>query len=164
MIQGLRVYFDTSVIIALTDSLDVFHEQTMSFVNRLVMYRIDRLSGSPLIMEIGKLVESKETKRGLDIIDAMEEFGIQLKNIDMKQAWKLAEFYVVEDVLTRRHRLDLLHYASASLLGCTHVVSWDSKQFNDRISKKVNSVNAKHGLSSLIVGKPEYIMRQENFD
>lgn len=94
----------------------------------------------------------------------MEEFGIQLKNIDMKQAWKLAEFYVVEDVLTRRHRLDLLHYASASLLGCTHVVSWDSKQFNDRISKKVNSVNAKHGLSSLIVGKPEYIMRQENFD
>lgn len=82
----------------------------------------------------------------------------------MKQVWELAEFYIAEDVLTKRHVLDLLHYASASLLGCTHVASWDNKQFNDGISKKVNSVNAKHGLSNLIVGKPEYIMRRENLD
>lgn len=69
----LRVYFDTSVIIALTDSLDVFHKQSIRFVDSLSAYRIDRLSGSPLIMEIGKLVETKETKRCLDIINAMEE-------------------------------------------------------------------------------------------
>jgi hypothetical protein len=120
------------------------------------------LSASPLIIEIGKLAETKETKRCLDIINAMEEFGIQLKSIDMKQVWKLSESYVLENVLTKRHRLDLLHYASASLLGCTHVASWDSKQFNHKISKKISSANAKHGLSSLLAGKPEYIMRQEN--
>ncbi len=158
----MKVYLDTSVIIALTDSLDIFHKQSVSFVNRLVTHRIERLSGSPLIIEIGKLVETKETKRCLDIINAMEEFGIQLKSMDMKQVWKLSETYVQENVLTKGHRLDLLHYASASLLGCTHVASWDNKQFNHKISKKISSVNVKHGLSSLLAGKPEYIMSQEN--
>lgn len=155
---------DTSVIIALADPLDVFHEQSMSFVNRMVMYTVECMSGSPLIMELGKLVEAKGTKRCLDIINSMEEFGIHLKNIDMKQVWKLSEIYLNEGVLTKRHQLDLLHYASASLLGCTHLASWNSRQFNERISKKVNNANAKQGLSSLIAGKPEYIMRQENLD
>jgi predicted nucleic acid-binding protein len=162
MIKELKVYLDTSVIIALTDSLDIFHKQSVSFVNRLITYRIERLSGSPLIIEIGKLVETKETKRCLDMINAMEEFGIQLKSMDMKQVWKLSETYIQENVLTKRHRLDLLHYASASLLGCTHVASWDNKQFNYKISKKISSANVKHGLSSLLAGKPEYIMSQEN--
>jgi len=94
---------DTSVIIALADPLDVFHEQSMSFVNKLVMYTIECMSGSPLIMELGKLVEAKGTKRCLDIINSMEEFGIHLKNIDMKQAWKLSEIYLDEGVLTKRH-------------------------------------------------------------
>lgn len=134
----------------------------MSFVNRLVTHGIDRLSGSPLIIEIGKLVETKETKMCLDIINAVEEFGIQLKSIDTKQVWKLSETYVQENVLTKRHRLDLLHYASASLFGCTDVASWDNKQFNHKISKKISSVNVKHGLSSLLAGKPKYIMSQEN--
>jgi hypothetical protein len=135
----------------------------MSSVNRLVMH-IECMSGSPLIMELGKLVEARGTKRCLDIINSMEEFGIHLRSIDMKQAWKLSEIYLDEGVLTKRHRLDLLHYASASLLGCTHLASWDSRQFNDRISKKVSNANAKQGLSSLIAGKPEYIVRQENLD
>ena len=155
---------DTSIIIALADPLDVFHEQSMSFVNRLVMHTVERMSGSPLIMELGKLVEAKGTKRCLDVINSMEEFGIHLKNIDMKQVWKLSEIYLDEGVLTKRHRLDLLHYASASLLGCTHLASWNSRQFNDRISKKVSNANAKQRLSSLIAGKPEYIMRRENLD
>ena len=160
----LRVYLDTSVIISLTDSLDVFHKQSMKFVDRLHTYRIDCLSGSPLIMEIGKLVETKETKRGLDIINTMEEFGIQFKNIDVGHAWRLSEIYLAEDTLTKRHRLDLLHYATASLLGCTYVASWDGKQFNDKTSKKVSTVNAKQGLSSSLAGKPEYIMRHGNLD
>jgi hypothetical protein len=120
------------------------------------------MSGTPLIMELGKLVEAKGTKRCLDIINSMEEFGIYLKNIDMKQIWKLSEIYLDEGVLTKRHRLDLLHYASASLLGCTHLASWNCRQFNDKVSKKASNVNAKQKLSSLIAGKPEYIMRQEN--
>lgn len=86
----LRVYLDTSVIISLTDSLDVFHKQSMKFVDRLHTYRIDCLSSSP--------------------------------------------------------------------------ASWDGKQFNDKTSKKISTVNAKQGLSSLIAGKPEYIMRYGNFD
>lgn len=160
----MKVYLDTSVIIALADPLDVFHEQSMNFVNRLATYTVECLSGSPLIMELGKLVEAKGTKRGLDIINSMEDFRIRLKNIGMERAWKLSEIYLDEGVLTKRHRLDLLHYASASLLGCTHLASWNSRQFNDRISMKVSNANAKQGLSNLIAGKPEYIMRKENHD
>ncbi len=48
--------------------------------------------------------------------------------------------------------------------GCTHLASWNSKQFNSKISMKASSVNARQGLSNLIAGKPDYILRQEDLD
>lgn len=158
----MKVYLDTSVIIGLADPLDSFHKLSLDFVNRLDNHEVERLSGSPLVMELGKLAETKGTRRGIDILNSMEEFGIRLKNTGIKEIWKLSDIYLEEGVLSKRHRLDLLHYASASLLECTHLASWNHRQFNDRTARKVSDVNAKHGLSNLIAGKPDYIMKVEN--
>lgn len=128
----------------------------------MTKHRIELNVSSPLVVELGKIVESRGTKRSLDIINSMEECGIYLKTIDMKQIWNLSQIYLDEHVLTKRHHLDLLHYAAASLLGCTHLASWNSKQFNSKIAAKASSVNARQGLSNLIAGKPDYIMRQED--
>ncbi len=153
---------DTSVIISLADPSDVFHDQSVIFVDTLAKHRVECNTSSPLVVELGKLVEAKGTKRCLAVIHSMEESGIYLKNTDIKQVWKISQAYLEGGVLTKRHRLDLLHYAAASLLACTHLASWNSKQFNYKVAMKVSKVNAKQGLSNLIAGKPDYIMRQEN--
>lgn len=97
MLKELRVYLDTSVIIALADPLDGFHRPSTIFVNGLIDHEVECLSGNPLVMELGKLVEAKGTKRCLDIISSMEEFGIHLKNTDMKQTWRLPRFILMRD-------------------------------------------------------------------
>jgi predicted nucleic acid-binding protein len=159
----LKVYIDTSVIISLADTLGMFHEQSAVFIKNLVKHRVECNVGSPFMVELGKIVEAKGTKRCLDIINSMNEAEIFLKNTGMKQVWELSQIYLVKKVLTERHLLDLFHYAAASLLGCTHLASWNSKQFNDKIVMKVNKANSERGLPSLIAGRPDYIMRQENF-
>lgn len=119
------------------------------------------MSGSPLLVELGKMAEIRGTERCLDVINSMEEFSIHLTNIDLVRMLDLEKIYLEEGILTKRHHLDLLHYATASLLGCTYLASWNSRHFNDQISKKVSSVNMKHRLSSLIAGKPDCIMKRE---
>ncbi len=158
----MKVYIDTSVIVSLADPFDVFHDQSITSINNLIKHGIECNISSPLVIELGKIVKVKGTKRCLDITRSLEEFKINFKNTDMKEVWKLSQTYLDERVLTVRHRLDLLHYAAASLLNSTHLASWNSRQFNDKIAVKVSRINSKHGLLSLIAGKPDYIVKREN--
>ncbi len=159
----MKIYIDTSVAISLADLLDIFHGQSVDFVNTLIKHEVECVVSAPLIVELGKIIEIKGMERCLDIINTIEDLGIDFKSVDMKEVWGLSQIYVDADVLTVRHRLDLFHYAAASLLHCTHLVSWNSKHFNDKIAMKINKVNSKQGLVSLIVGKPNYMMRREDF-
>ena len=52
-----------------------------------------------------------------------------------------------------------MHYASATLLNCSHLASWDKKHFNQSLGKKVNKVNSMLGLATLNVGSPLFIER-----
>ena len=135
----------------------------MAFINDLAKKNIERKVSSPLMVEIGRIINIKGAQRCLEIISSFEEFKINFESTDMKEVWNLSQAYLDERVLTVRHRLDLFHYAAASLLNCTYLASWNGKQFNDKIAAKINRINSKRGLLSLIAGTPEYISRQENF-
>lgn len=67
--------------------------------------------------------------------------------------------YASLGVLGRKRIFDLLHYASATLSGCTHLASWDRRHFNGRIERRINKVNASKGLTSLKVGDPFTVAR-----
>jgi len=157
----LKIYLDTSFVISLADSFDTFHNQSVDFIEKLTKRNIERHVSAPLIVELGKIVETKETERCLQILDTIENFGIYFNDIDMKDVWNLSQIYLDTNVLAVRHRLDLFHYSAASLLNCTHLASWNKKHFNDKIAMSVNKINAKQGLLSLIVGSPTYIIRRE---
>ncbi|MGH9922679.1 MAG: hypothetical protein ACRD38_08000 [Nitrososphaerales archaeon] len=159
----MKIYIDTSVAISLADILDIFHSLSVDFINTLIKHEVECVVSAPLVVELGKIIEIKGMERCLDIINTIADLGIHFRSADMKEVWDLSQTYLDNDVLTVRHRLDLFHYATASLLHCSHLASWNSKHFNDKIAMKINKVNAKRGLLSLIVGKPNYIIRREEF-
>ncbi|MGH9879622.1 MAG: hypothetical protein ACRD5H_18490, partial [Nitrososphaerales archaeon] len=105
-----------------------------------------------------KIIEVKGMERCLDLVNAIEDFEIRFKSVDTKAVWNLSQIYLDDRILTSRHRLDLFHYAAASLLNCTHVASWNRKHFNDKITMKINKINTERELLSLIVGNPNYIV------
>lgn len=157
----MKIYLNTSVLISLSDSFDIFHNQTLNFIRKLTKNNIDCHVSAPLVVELGKIVETKETERCIQIMDTIENFGIHFIDIDMKEVWSLSQIYLDTNIQTVRHRLDLFHYAAASLLNCTHLASWNKRQFNDKIAERINRINVKQGLLSLIVGSPDYIVRRE---
>lgn len=73
--------------------------------------------------------------------------------------WALARDYASAGVLRGNRALDLLHYASATQLGCSHLASWDVKHFNLGVEGRVNRVNSSRGLTTLKVGDPAMLRR-----
>ena len=106
------------------------------------------------MLEVGKAAEDKGTQAALRLVSIIEEYGIELTRTLDERLWSLSSEYASLGVLGRKRMFDLLHYASATLLGCTHLASWDRRHFNARIEERVNKVNASRGLATLKVGDP----------
>ncbi len=112
------------------------------------------------MLEVAKATEQRGTQAALQLVVAIEEHKIELIRTLDDRLWTLSDEYSSLEVLRGNHTLDLLHYASATLLGCTHVASWDKKHFNDKVEKRVNAVNVSRGLTTLKVGDPITIGRR----
>jgi len=93
------------------------------------------------------------------MIEIIEEYGVELKRASDDQLWSLLDGYISLRAMDTKRTLDLLHYASATLLGCTHLASWDRRHFNSRVEKRVNRVNSSRGLTTLKVGDPITVAR-----
>jgi predicted nucleic acid-binding protein len=157
------VYFDTSVVIALADPLDAFHYHSVDFVYKIATgSKHECYVSSPLLVELGRIAKIKGPKRCFDIVNVIEDSGIQFSGTDLKVIWELSQSYLAGRALTSRHLVDLLHYAAASLLNCSCIVSWNTRQFNDRIANKISRINGEKGLPSLIAGTPNKIARLKN--
>jgi predicted nucleic acid-binding protein len=147
-----RVYVDMSVVVALSDSADEFHDGSAAFVSGLRHREILSSIGPPFMLELAKAAEHRGTQAALRLIVTLEEYKIELTRVLGEHLWTLSSEYASLWVLRGNRTLDLLHYASASLLGCTHLASWDKKHFNGRVERRVNDVNASRGLTTLKVG------------
>jgi predicted nucleic acid-binding protein len=93
----LKVYIDTSVIISLTDPLDIFHNESVTFIDNLTRHRIECNVSTPLIVEPGRIVEIKGVERSLDVINAINNFEINFKNADIEEVWNLSQAYLDAD-------------------------------------------------------------------
>ena len=92
--------------------------------------------------------------------NTLEEYHIELTRTLGEQLWSLSTEYATLGALGSKRTFDLLHYASATLLGCTHLVSWDKRHFNDRDEERLNRVNASRNLTTLKVDDPSIVTRQ----
>lgn len=126
----VRVYIDTSVVVALSNPEDNFHDSSVTFVRRLQNHAISSSIGPPFLLEVGKAAEEKGTQAALRLVSIIEEYQIDLRRTLDDQLWRLSSEYGSLGVLGRKRTMDLLHYASATLLGCTHLASWDRSSVN----------------------------------
>lgn len=154
-----KVYVDTSIIIALSDTEDEFHHGSVRFVTNLHSRGIGTAIGPPFLLEVAKTAEMRGTRSALRLVRAVEEYEIGLERISDQRLWVLTDEYLSRRALGARRSVDLMHYSSATLLGCTHLASWDRGHFNGRIAARVNRANSSEGLASLIVGDPPTIAR-----
>jgi predicted nucleic acid-binding protein len=154
-----RVYVDTSIVIALAYPRDEFHHSSVRFVADLRNRQIVISIGPPFLLEVAKASELRDSEAASRLVRTVEEYEIVLTRALGEWLWNLLDEYVSRRVLGPRRLMDLLHYASATLLKCTHLASWDREHFNDSIAMKVNRVNSSAGLANLKVGDPIRIAR-----
>ena len=154
------VYLDTSVMVALSDPEDEFHDGSVAFVRGLQARAISSSIGPPFTLEVAKAAEQRGTQAALRLVSAVEGYGVELTRTLGDRLWSLSDEYASRGVLREdRALVDLLHYASATPLGCIHLASWDKGHFNERVERRVNATNASRGLTTLKVGSPETIAR-----
>lgn len=155
----VKLYLDTSVIIALANPGDNFHDMSLKFIREVKELEIDIAIGDAILLELGKAVQRKGIEAALTILRTIEHHKIELAILDPDRLLDLVDRYFSKKVFGTKYRFDLLHYASATLLNCSHLASWDKKHFNQNVEKKVNQVNSMLGLATLNVGDPTNITR-----
>ncbi len=161
--QLARVYIDTSIVVALSNPQDEFHDDSVRFAGALQDRAIPSSIGPPFILEMAKAAEQRGTRAASRLILTIEEYEVELTRVPADRLWSLSNEYASLGVLGENRTLDLLHYASATLLGCTHLASWDRTHFNERVEERVNKVNASKGLTTLKVGDPVAVARYLGF-
>lgn len=159
-----NLYLDTSIIVALANSEDEFHNESLNFVRKIRNLNITITVGDPLLLELGKAVERRGIEAASNILQTIEHHKIILAALDPDNLFDLANRYFSRKVVGAKYRFDLLHYASATLLGCSNLASWDKAHFNQNVGRKVNAVNSALGLTNLNVGDPVYIARSLGLD
>lgn len=157
-----RIYIDTSVVIAVTNPLDSFYGKSLKFLRGLQEVGVAYVTGPPILLEVGKAVQRRGVGSALEILRAMQTYDIEVAVLDSSQLLNLSDLYVAHKV-TRRYRFDLLHYAAATLLNCSHLASWDREHFNESTERRVNRVNSLTGLATLKVGDPIKLARSLGF-
>lgn len=145
---------DTSVVIALARPEDQFSDLSLEFVRGLRALGEGVTVASPIFLELAKAVQLRGVESVLAILHTVDRYGIELTTPDPDQLLTLVDRYVGLRVMGVKYQFDLLHYASATLLSCSHLGSWDKDHFNERIAKKVNKANSSMNLPTLKVGDP----------
>ena len=153
------LYVDTSVVVALGDNDDFFHKPSLKFMEGLRDRSILCSIGPPFLLEIAKSAEHRGTRAALRLLDTVERYQIAVaRNLD-DEMWELADAYASDSSIGGVRFLDYMHCASATLLRCTHLASWDRRHFNKRFEYFVCAVNRSRHLADLIVGDPRTIGR-----
>jgi hypothetical protein len=148
----VKVYLNTSVVIALASPEDRFSDFSLEFVRGLRALEVGVNIASPIFLELAKAVQLRGVESVLTVLQTVDRYGIELATPDPERLLNLVDRYVGLRIMGVRYQFDLLHYASATLLSCSHLASWDQDHFNQRIAKKVNKANSSLNLPTLILG------------
>ena len=87
---------------------------------------------------------------------------ISFESIDeTEEILALAEEYVKQGVLSKKHFNDLLHIAHAVVADCSIIASWNFKHFvNIRTIDRVNAVNLTNGYQQVKIVPPSMLISE----
>ena len=154
--KKLKIYLDTSVISHL-DAHDTPErmQETLDFWDVLrENERYDVYVSSVMNRELDDCPEPKKT--------VLLQYRANISSVTVGETDEirgLAEEYVRQGVLSRKHCNDLLHIACAVVSGCTIIASWNFKHFvNIQTIDRVNWVNLTNGYPQVRIVPPAMLM------
>ena len=101
---------------ALSNPEDEFHNSSLRFMDGLNGHRIGASIGPPFLLEVATAAERRGTRASVQLVETAEEHRIVLTSDLGDLLWSLSGEYASMRVLRTQRELDLLHYASATLM------------------------------------------------
>jgi predicted nucleic acid-binding protein len=149
-----RIYIDTSVIGGSYDS--EFEEWS-----KKLMTEFKRGNRIAVISDItlNELEEAPENVR--KIIETIPEENLEMLIKDDEVDF-LADLYLNEGAITRKHYEDAMHIALATINKVDVLVSWNFKHIvNINRIRKYNAVNLKYGYQTLEIRSPREVLDED---
>ena len=149
--RRMRIYLDTSVISYL-DQQDTPEDmqKTRDLWEYLKSDECEICLSETVLEEIYKCPEPKLSR----LVTFLGQIRYILLEPDNEVA-ELAEKYIEEGVLTRKHLFDLVHLATASVNYCNILLSWNfSHIVQHKTMTGVNATNKRHGYGELLLLSP----------
>lgn len=154
--RKLKIYLDTSVISHLQQE-DVpekvleTKELWEQFKNR---NDIEIIISDLVLLELSRC---EETKHAFLLKELAQLDYTFVKSTDEEK--KLANIYLQNGVLKQKSMDDLTHIATATLNGCSYIVSWNFKHFvNPKTINTVNAINLSLHLSQISIFSPAMML------
>jgi len=155
----LKVYLDTSVIIALSLPEDYYYGDSELFME------IAKRVGHKVVVCRQALVfdfvlgASRKPARLYDIpryLKTLEKHRINIEDVDHLELLKLTAKYHEEGIKLKLG--DLLHYAASTLLQSDIIASWNERDFNEKVAIKISEISRRMGLKDIKATTPRKIL------
>jgi predicted nucleic acid-binding protein len=148
-----KIYLDTSVISMLDGS--ALCETTRSFFDAVNQENYE-LVISPIV---ANEIDNAEIEKKEAILYFLNSLNALTRLEYTDEAYRLAENYYTEGVLTYNHMDDLLHMAYATVYNCDVIVSWNRKHLANPLKmQKLNRCNEAQGYGSIVVCTPQHFI------
>jgi predicted nucleic acid-binding protein len=147
-----KIYLDTSVVSMLDGSvLCAITRDFFDIVNQ-DKYKYELVISPIVINEIDNAkIDKKEA-----IFYFLDSLNVLTRLEYTSEAYRIAQEYLIEGVLTYNHMDDLLHMAYATFYQCDMIVSWNRKHLANSLKmQKVNLYNVTQGYNSIVFCTPQ---------
>jgi len=150
----MRIYADTSVFGGLFDPEFAQPSQAL----------FDEIESGRFVLVTSALVEAEIEPAPEPIRAAFSRYTAQAEITPItREALRLQQAYLSAGVVTAKSTDDALHVATATVSGCSLIVSWNFKHIVhfDKIPK-YNSVNTLEGYGPIGIFSPLEVIRYDN--
>ena len=154
--RKLKIYLDTSVISHLQqedvpEKMQETRELWEQFKNR---EDIEIIISNLVLLELSHCKESKH----IFLSNELAQLDYTLVESTNEER-SLADIYLQNGVLRQKSIDDLTHIATATLNGCSYIVSWNFKHFvNPKTINAVNAINLSLHLSQISIFSPDMML------
>lgn len=157
--KKLKLYIETSVWnFMFADEVPEKKAATERFFKEVESGRYEIFISDTVLEEIDSAPSEKKEKL-LDVIQKYDP-SVFYRDIEVNS---LAEVYIENGVLRRKHFLDILHLAGASAHGMNILISWNMKHIVRRKTQLlVNVSNRIQGYQELEIWTPEELLDHED--
>lgn len=154
-----KLYLDTSVINFAVSIQDVAKEKqaTLQLLDQIKQGKFEGFISGVVVDEIMKASSEKQQEL-FQIIN-----GVHLEVLAMsEEVEQLAEKYISEGVIPRKHSDDALHIAIASVHGIDIIVSWNFEHLvKSKTRREVHGINSLMKYHSIDIATPLEVITDE---